>query len=247
MSDNPLPDDLDDTQRPDGTQPVNLPEWDSAPSAPLTPPRVPTPASGHVQQVAPRAAQRSSSRTPRKRKTSDRSRNALYLPAWSVGIMLLLVFGIVGAIVMLVYTLGGQNAPGGQPRVVIITAAPSPTLAETAVVTPTTPPVEPLPQFQGPIPTFALEGPTLAPIILSPTPVEISIGATVIVNVDGLNIREAAGTNNKVVTFGNNGDRFTVVEGPEQASNLTWWHITDPDDPTRDGWAASDYLDVAVQ
>ncbi|MCC6804168.1 MAG: SH3 domain-containing protein [Anaerolineae bacterium] len=245
MSDRPQPDRLDDTQNPQGTQPVNLPEWNTPP-APLVPPRVPTPASGHVQQVAPRTAQ-PRSRAPRKRKTSDRSQSALYLPAWSVGVMLLLVLGIVGSIVMLVYTLGGQNAPSGEPRVVIITAAPSPTLAETAVVTPTTPPVEPLPQFQGPIPTFALEGPTLAPIILSPTPVEISIGATVIVNVDGLNIREAAGTSNKVVTFGNNGDRFTVVDGPQQASNLTWWQITDPDDPARTGWAASDYLDVAMQ
>lgn len=245
-----MPDRLDDTQSNDGTQPVNLPEWSAASaappaqSAPLSPPRTPTPASGHVQQPKPRLERGARAR---KRKPQDRSSSALYLPAWSVGIMLLLVFGIVGAIVMLVITLGGQNAPGGQPRVVIITAEPSDTPGATVVQEPTSPAVEPLPDFQGPIPTFALEGPTLAPIILSPTPVAITIGATVIVNVEGLNIRSAPGTSNDVVTFGSVGDRFTVVEGPEQASNLTWWHITDPDDPERDGWAAADYLDVAVQ
>lgn len=233
-----MPDRLDDTQNPQGTQPVNLPEWSP------TPPRTPTPASGHVQQTTPRSARRTSAR---KRKPNDRSRSALYVPAWSVGVMLLLVFGIVGAIIMLMFTLGGQNAPGGQPRVVIITAEPSATPAATPNLEATSPAIDPLPEFQGPIPTFALEGPTLPPIILSPTPVEISIGATVIVNVDGLNIRAAPGTDNDIVTFGNDGDRFTVVEGPQQASNLTWWHITDPDDPARDGWAAADYLDVAVQ
>jgi hypothetical protein len=236
-----MPDRLDDTQSPEGTQPVSLPEWSP------TPPRTPTPASGHVQQPIARSERRTRVRKRTERKPKDRSRSALYLPAWSVGVMLLLVFGIVGAIIMLVYTLGGQNAPGGQPRVVIITAQPSDTPAPTVVQEPTSPAIEPLPDFQGPIPTFALEGPTLPPIILSPTPVAISIGATVIVNVEGLNIRTAPGTDNDVVANANTGERFTVVDGPQQASNLTWWHITDPDDPERDGWAAADYLDVAIE
>lgn len=227
MPDLPPP---DDTQDLGGTQPSDVPEWRPPADA-----RAVTPAGGHVQ------AHTRDER--RKRKRSERSRSAFYLPAWSVALMLLLVFGITGAIIMLVITLGGQSAPGGEPRIVIITAAPSATSsAPTATATQE---IEPLPSFQGPIPTFGLEGPTLAPIILTPTPIAISIGATVIVNVDSLNIREDAGISQTRVTTAVNGDRFTVIDGPKDADNYTWWKIQDTADPTREGWAVADYLDVA--
>jgi hypothetical protein len=222
----------DDTQNLGGTQPNDVPEWRPPADA-----RALTPAGGHVQAHARDER--------RKRKRAERNRSALFLPAWSVALMLLLVFGITGAIIMLVITLGGQSAPGGEPRIVIITAAPSSTpSAPTATATQE---IEPLPNtsFQGPIPTFGLEGPTLAPIILSPTPIAISIGATVIVNVDSLNIRADAGTGQTRITTAVDGDRFTVIDGPKQADNYTWWKIRDTADPTREGWAVADYLDVA--
>ena len=224
-------------------RPNNLPESESEGTQPLRAPKIPSALGSHVQQQPARVLER----VERKRKLKDRSSSPLYLPAWSVGLMLLLVFGIVAATVTLVITLGGQNAPGGEPRIIIITAQPSSTPAPTTEITPTAPNVEPLPSFQAPLPTFGLEGPTLIPIILSPTPVSITVGATVIVNVDGLNVRSAAGTGNSVVTFANSGDRFTVVGGPEGASNLTWWQLQSQDDPSITGWAAADYLDVALQ
>ena len=228
-----MPDRPDDPQDLSGTQPVRPPT-----PPPYQPPRVPTPASGHVQQPSQRY-------DGRKRK-NDRRNSALYFPAWSVGLMLLLVFGIVGAMVMLVITLGGQSAPGGQPQIVIITANPTDT--PEANPTPTPAGLQPLPSFQGPLPTFALAGPTLPPApTLSPTPIEITLGATVIVNVDGLNVRSSPGLDQSIVTNANKGDRFTVVAGPQAADSLTWWQIQDPADPTRKGWAAADYLDVAVQ
>ena len=210
---------------------------------PLRAPKIPAALGSHVQQQPAQVLGRGA----RKRKPKDRSSSPLYLPAWSVGLMLLLVFGIVAATVTLVLTLGGQNAPGGEPRIIIITAPPSSTPAPEVATTPTAPNVEPLPSFQAPLPTFGLEGPTLIPIILSPTPIAIAVGATVIVNVDGLNVRSAAGTGNDVVTFANEGDRFTVVGGPEQASNLTWWQVQSQDDTSVTGWAAADYLDVAIE
>ncbi|MEP7290775.1 MAG: SH3 domain-containing protein [Chloroflexota bacterium] len=226
-----MPDRLDDPNAHDeGTQP-------------LSSPKIPSALGSHVQQTPASRPERA----VRKRKPNDRSRSALYLPAWSVGLMLLLVFGIVAATVTLVLTLGGQSAPGGEPRIVIITAQPSATPGAILEPTATVINVEPLPTFQGPLPTFGLEGPTLVPIILSPTPLTINLGVTVIVNVDGLNVRDAAGTGNDVVTFANQGDRFVVIGGPEQASNLTWWQVQDPDDASIVGWAAADYLDVAIQ
>jgi hypothetical protein len=222
----------------DETQPT-----ESEGTQPLGAPRIPAAISGqHVQQPPPPRAERA-----RKRKPNDRSQSALYLPAWSVGLMLLLVFGIVGAIVTLVMTLGGQNAPGGEPIIVIITAEPSATPAADVTTEPTVANIEPLPSFQGPLPTFGLEGPTLVPVVMTPTPVAITVGATVIVNVDGLNVRSAAGTGNEVVTFANSGDRFVVTGGPQQASSLTWWQIQSADDASLSGWAAADYLDVAIE
>ena len=49
------------------------------------------------------------------------------------------------------------------------------------------------------------------------------------------------------VFFAHEGDRFTVIDGPEQGSGLTWWKVQDPVNPAQVGWAAADYLDVAVQ
>ncbi len=162
--------------------------------------------------------------------------------------MLLLVFGITASIVMLAITLGGGKPSPGQPRVVIITAAPS----NTPAATPETPvAITSLPTleggFQGAVPTFALEGPTLPPVFLSPTPVTINIGVTVIVNTDNLRVRPDPSLDNKELFFAKLGDRFTVIDGPRQGSGLTWWQVQDSVDPTKKGWAAADYLDVAVQ
>lgn len=228
---------------PPQNQPEDLPE--SGSTQPLNAPRIPSALPARARAAAREANRQQQPERTRKRKTSDRASNPLYLPAWSVGLMLLLVFGIVASIVTLVVTLGGQSAPGGEPRIIIITAEPSNT--PSGPPTATVASVEALPSFQAPLPTFGLEGPTLVPVILTPTPIAITIGATVIVNVNGLNVRSAAGTNNDVVTFASQGDRFTVVAGPQQASNLTWWQVQDPDDPSIVGWAAADYLDVAIQ
>ena len=225
MSDKP-----DEPHDSGSTPPSILPEW--------KPTRTPTPASGHVQAPAQRYERRA-----RKRR---RDQGPLYLPAWSVGLMLLLVFGIVGAIVLLVITLGGQSAPGGQPRIVILTAEPSDTPSALVETTATVEAVAPLPNFQGPLPTFGLAGPTLPPVILSPTPIEITVGATVTVNVDGLNIRQSPGLDQKVVTNANQGDQYVVIGGPQQADNLTWWNVQDISNPDTQGWAAGDYLDVAI-
>ncbi len=255
-----MPDKQDDTQDLSGTQPVSLPEWRPTPPPAPTPPapmpsapptptsqmpaglqRTATPVSGHVQQSSQRYERR------KRKQREDHNRSALYLPAWSVGLMLLLVFGITGAIVMLVITLGGQSAPGGQPRIVIITAQPSDTPNAQEAATATSPGIEAPPNFQGPQPTFGLEGPTLAPIILSPTPITITINAIVIVNVDSLNIRTDAGLNQSLVDTAVKGDRLKVIDGPKQADNLTWWRVQDTVQLTKMGWAAADYLDVAVQ
>lgn len=186
------------------------------------------------------------SETPRKRKRNERGSSPFYLPAWSVALMLLLVFGIAAGIVTLVLMLGGQSTPGGEPRVIIITAAPSATSDQPPTPTGNPVTIQDTGSSGGtvPLPTFALEGPTLPPIILSPTPLSITMGSPVLVNAEGLNVRPEPGLNNTPLFNAALGEGFTVVGGPLQAAGLTWWEIQSPDNPSRRGWAAADYLDV---
>jgi hypothetical protein len=42
------------------------------------------------------------------------------------------------------------------------------------------------------------------------------------------------------------GDIFVVTEGPRDADGYTWWHVTDPDDSSRDGWMVQDFIEVVT-
>ncbi len=181
-----------------------------------------------------------------RRKRPDRKHSGLYLPAWSIGAMLLIVIAIVVALVTLLITLGGGTPATGEPRVVIITAVPTETPLP-ALLTVTPNPTA-IPQAGGtagtaiPVPEFALEGPTLQPIVFTPTPLTLAVGVTVRNDADGLNVREAPGLDQTILFQAEQNALFRVISGPEQASDITWWKIEDPSDPTRSGWAAADYL-----
>lgn len=184
-------------------------------------------------------------RPPARRRPRKRSDNPMYLPLWSVVAMVVIVFVMAFGVIGLVIGLGGDGGPGGSPRIVIITAIPSstpqpgqPTLPANAVT------LEPAQIAPGSLPTFALEGPTLIPVILSPTPLSISLGATVVVNADSLNVRTGAGTDQDLVFMAPLGTTFRVIEGPLSATGFTWWRIQNPNNPSETGWAAAQFLDV---
>jgi len=195
----------------------------------------------------------------RRKRRADRQASGLYLPTWSVGAMILIVLAIVAALVMLLLTLGGGTAPSGEPRLVVITAEATPTpLSGVVTLTPNpTALQQSIPQASQPaeatsaiqpnstaatVPEFALEGPTLAPIVFTPTPLSLAVGVTVRVDADELNVREAPGLDQTVLFQAALNERFVLVSGPESASDITWWQIEDPSDPTRAGWAAAEYL-----
>ncbi len=225
---------------PPGTEPPVRPE-DTNPSGAtrvVGPPPAPPPAPPPPQKRKRRAA------PPRQGKSS----NPLYLPLWSVAVMLLFAFCGTFTIISAVLMLGGNRAPGGDPRVVIITAAPSPTF-DAQGPPPATPTSGLLPSDgnTGPVPTFALEGPTLPPVILSPTPVSIAVGQMVTVTEDQLRLRSSPGLDGELISYLALGTRFTVIGGPQQASSLTWWQVEDPTQPLVRGWVAGDYLDPEAE
>jgi SH3 domain-containing protein len=203
---------------------------------------------GHVQpatqsKATPPAPPPQPARLPEKPKRGGRKPpppprrdSGLYLPLWSVALMLLIVVGIAFGIIFIVLSLGGNAATGGSPRVLIITAQPS--------ITPNSPPTQqspqPIlnPQNQGPLPTFALEGPTLQPVVLSPTPEEVAVGKVVTVIVSSVNVRSAAGRGNDVLFTGSEGDTFTVTGGPTQSDGVTWWQVQNTNNGSQSGWVA---------
>lgn len=173
---------------------------------------------------------------PRKRKPK-RPASGLYLPLWSVIFMLVIVFGIAGSIIFAVLYLGGPaSVPGGEPQVIIVTAFIT-TPTERPLLTPDSSTLSPA-LTQPAAESLALEGPTLEPTAtLTPTPLVIGVGGRVeVVSASGMNIRLAPGTDQAVVTVGNPGDIFTVIDGPQTIDGLTWWQVQVADG--RRGWAA---------
>lgn len=173
--------------------------------------------------------------------------SSLSLPIWSVALMLFMVCGAVSCIVLAAVSLGGRTVPASPPQFLIVTAivptntpfvpppiAPSPVVSQGALA--------------GTVSSFALIGPTLAPIEISPTPVNIALGMDVVVDAEesGVNVRSGAGIANQRLFVAPNGSIFRVIDGPAQADGLTWWQIQNTVDPNQVGWAAAAYLEVVL-
>jgi hypothetical protein len=159
----------------------------------------------------------------------------------------MLVCGAVSCIVLGVVSLGGRTVPASAPRFLILTAEiPTNTPFVLDSIAPT--PIPNQLMQGGTIPPFALQGPTLPPVIISPTPENIAVGKTVIATAEdsGVNVRSAAGVQNERLFVADNGESFTVVDGPTQADGLTWWKIQSPIDSSRAGWAAAAYLELPL-
>lgn len=184
----------------------------------------------------------------RKSRRPARSASGFYLPAWSLLLMIGVVFVTAFAIVAIVFVLGGTPAPPSEPVIVIITAQPATAAPDAATqASPATPtPTSPLVPGQaapGALPVFVLEGPTLAPVVLSPTPLSVAVGGTVEVDSDDpVNVRAAAGVDQRLLFTVARGERFTVLDGPQQATGFSWWRIQDPADPARGGWIAANFI-----
>lgn len=173
---------------------------------------------------------------PRKRKKKP-ERSGLYLPLWSVALMLMTVLALAGGVILLVIYFGGPAyVAGGDPQIVIITAAATQTSQQPPIAQLTTnASFSPATQ---PAVALTLEGPTLVPTsTATPTPDVIAIGKQVIViGAGGVNVRSAAGTTNTVNFVSQPDAVLMVIDGPQQVENLNWWQVQD--ETGRTGWAA---------
>lgn len=173
----------------------------------------------------------------------------LFPPLWSIVTTIIIVLGLVFALVLLIYALGGHTAPSPAPEIVIKTAIPLSELESGFTILSTaTLPAGLAPPNLGMPATFVMAGPTLPAPNITPTPRSVAIGATVrVVDVGDqqLNVRDRPGVLETSVVFRvPEGELFTVIEGPTQTDGLTWWRIQAIDNAGRTGWAAANYLQV---
>jgi len=108
-------------------------------------------------------------------------------------------------------------APTNTPRVVI------PTIAPTVTATPS------------------------EAAVLPPENPSLVVGAHVQVKGtggDGLRLRAEPNTSSALRFLGVETEVFEVKDGPREADGFTWWYLVAPMDPTRAGWAVSNYLEL---
>ncbi len=257
-TDNNLPP-LDDDQFSEETAPTDpqrtrtpMPE-DTGKLQRTTPMRARPPAATgtgrHVQPIPgqqPRAVPppRYGPRPPRR---PDASGSGLYLPWWSLALMLVGVLVVSFGLVALVYLLGNPTGTvdSATPIIRIITAEPTSATAQ-QLPTAQSPATQVVTGGSAPS-SLALDGPTLEAVQFTPTPAPIAVGIQIAVegvNENMLNVRQAPGISNAVVFRAEEESVFMIAEGPTQADGFTWWRLQDPNDPTRSGWAVANYLRV---
>src|SRR5581483_1036445 len=169
----------------------------------------------------------------------DKRSSGLYLPWWSLIIMLAFVgCAAIGAL-LVVNSIGGNALPGGQTPIVVV-------ITSTFTIGP--------PASQTPIPVPATITPTAPLPTIPPTaslpPGDFAIGETVKVvgvGLNGLNVRSAPGTGSTVKFRASEEERYVLKDGPQTASNDEWWYIQDPNDQNRGGWASRRVLTVIQQ
>jgi len=214
-----------------------------------SPIKIPAPPQGqHVQPLAGKKQQSSGYRRRPPRNRNKPNDSSLYLPWWSLVVMLSGVLIISFGLVAIVLFLGNPDSTSEPtPIIRIITAVPT-QLGQAAPQ-----PTANLPATQiivgGSAPdNLALQGPTLPPVIFTSTPIPIAIGRFVLVDgvdADQLNVRDRAGINGTTILFrAEEGEQFNVIDGPAQGDGFTWWRIQDPNDLTRVGWAVANFLSV---
>lgn len=167
----------------------------------------------------------------------NQSGNGLYLPWWSLLIMLLFVGGAAIGAWVIVSQVGGNASPGGgTPQVIVITATY--TIGAPATQASISGP---------PTATATLPLPTIAASVTLP-PGNFQIGGSVRVvgtGIGGLNVRPSPNLDNVPKFQAPDGTIFVLREGPIFANNTEWWRVEDPNDPSITGWGARNFLEAA--
>jgi len=107
--------------------------------------------------------------------------------------------------------------------------------------------VIPAPSATAPVilsPTASLS-PTQIPTALPGAPKNFTTGELVQIfgtDGEGLRMRSNPNLGADVLLLGLESEVFEVIEGPAAADGYTWWRLANPFDPSKQGWAADQFL-----
>ncbi len=170
----------------------------------------------------------------------------LSVPWWSLALVILVVAGVTCGLWGLVFMNRGDTSigigPTPTPIFVIITATPTLGPAGGADQAASAAPASTSPATAQP------EAATPEATATAEPGAPISIGSTVIVagtEGAGVAVRQGPGLTYTYFFVGNDGDLFTVTDGPRESDGYTWWAVVDPNDPNRAGWVVQNYLQIA--
>jgi hypothetical protein len=137
------------------------------------------------------------------------------------------VLGLLLTVALLAFTrLRGSSRSGSLPPV--LTIIPLPTATTPVILSPT--PLAPPSQTPTPPPG---------------APKNFATGELVEVfgtQGEGLRIRARPNLGADVLLLGLESEVFEVLDGPTPADGYTWWRLANPFDPTKQGWAADQFL-----
>ncbi|MCZ7544353.1 MAG: SH3 domain-containing protein [Anaerolineae bacterium] len=187
---------------------------------------------------------------PRPAAQRDVRSSGLYLPWWSLIIMVAVVGAVTLVLVLAFSALAEPKTPGDQvPRVQVIT--PQPTLSQDFLGGAGQGETDSQGLWPTPIARRSPHRPSRcrrrSPALRYPWQHHHwRAGQGGWGRGHGLNIRSAPGTGEASTPrfVAPEESVFVVVEGPQTADGLEWWRVEDPDDPQRYGWAARNYLEV---
>jgi hypothetical protein len=175
----------------------------------------------------------------------DSGRSGLVVPWWGFVIVILAVAAITCGMWYVVLSNKGVASTGlSSPTPIFVVITNTPTLGASAPgeepesPTATQETAEPSPTEETP--------PTEEPADENPgTPIQV--GDQIVINGTegaGLAVRQGPGLEYTYFFVANDGEAYTVEDGPRVMDDYIWWYIVDPEDKDRSGWAVEEFMQV---
>lgn len=161
--------------------------------------------------------------------------SGLYLPCWSLVVLVLVVGGAAVGLMIFVLNLGSAALVDQTPQVIIVTSAIQPTQAGFNAL-PTAIPGVQVTQDES-LPTVEPTQTSLPGGCLLNQRVVVFNTGTV-----GLNLREEPRRSSEVQFVAREGDVLQVVDGPQFFDEIEWCKVESISRPGQFGWAALEFL-----
>ena len=181
------------------------------------------------------------------KRAARQARNPLHFSLWSLLLLAILAVLATALTIALVFALRGEPETPSLEAIIEVVKAPkdlaeSDQIAESEALP--TAAVRVILAVETPE-SLELEGPAIPTVVITNTPVPLSVGvqaAVYDVGNDQLNVRNIPSLTESQVLFRvDEGTLFSIIDGPQEADGFTWWQVRDAQYQV-EGWAVANYL-----